>query len=383
TPTASHLELTLWGLEQGYHVVCEKPVALTRGEAERIAGAARASGRIVMPCHQYRHNPVWMKVKEWLANGAIGRWHLAEFSVYRTTADPGRVADGTPWRGTSAAGRGGVLLDHGTHLVYQLLDIAGMPASVSAWTGRLRHARYEVEDTASLRFDYPGRLVTMFFTWAARARENRIRFVGDEGAIEWTGGELRLERAGAVERLDYSAELEKTAYHRWFAGLVEGIGVGHRLGDAVRTGWLFVPIVLLYGVVCACNAGAWWLSMADEPSRPPFWRAYAITVASFSLNFVTPMVNVGGEPLKIAAVAPWLGLRRAAGSVVIYQILHTLGMLLSFLTAVVLGALLLPRNPAILASLALAFVVLAGLVLLLLTGHRRGGLERLLDLLHR
>src|SRR5438132_952817 len=222
TPTASHLELTLWGLEQGYHVVCEKPVALTRGEAERIAGAARASGRIVMPWHQYRHNPVWMKVKEWLASGAIGRWHLAEFSVYRTTADPGRVADGTPWRGTSAAGRGGVLLDHGTHLVYQLLDIAGMPASVSAWTGRLRHARYEVEDTASLRFDYPGRLVTMFFTWAARARENRIRFVGDEGAIEWTGGELRLERAGAVERLDYSAELEKTAYHRWFAGLFEG-----------------------------------------------------------------------------------------------------------------------------------------------------------------
>src|SRR5216117_3092365 len=168
-----------------------------------------------------------------------------------------------------------------------------------------------------------------------------------------------------------------------FAYLVARIGVGHLLADTVRTGWLFVPIFLLYGVVCACNAGAWWLSMADEPSRPPFWRAYAITVASLSLNFMTPMVNVGGEPFKIAAVAPWLGLRRAAGSVVIYQILHTLGMLLSFLTAVMLGALLLPRNPAILTSLALAFVVLAGLVLLLLTGHRRGGLERLLDLLHR
>src|SRR5260221_516716 len=68
TPTASHLELTLWGLEQGYHVVCEKPVALTRGEADRIAAAARTSGRIVMPCHQYRHNPVWMKVKEWLGS---------------------------------------------------------------------------------------------------------------------------------------------------------------------------------------------------------------------------------------------------------------------------------------------------------------------------
>jgi predicted dehydrogenase len=231
TPTASHLDLTLWGLGQGYHVVCEKPVALTRAESDRIAAAARTSGRIVMPCHQYRHNPVWIKIKEWLASGAIGRWHLAELSVHRTTADPGRVSEGTPWRGTSAAGRGGVLLDHGTHLVYQLLDIAGMPTSVSAWTGRLRHAGYDVEDTASLRFEYPGRLVTMFFTWAARGRENRIRFVGDAGAIEWTGGELRLERGGAVERLDYSAELEKTAYHRWFVGLFESFVTALDRGD--------------------------------------------------------------------------------------------------------------------------------------------------------
>jgi predicted dehydrogenase len=230
TPTASHLELTLWGLEQGYHVICEKPVALTRGEADRVADAARANGRIVVPCHQYRYNPVWMKVKAWLASGAIGRWHLAELSVYRLAADPGRgggeggeggdAAQRAPWRGTSAAGRGGVLLDHGTHLIYQLLDIAGLPQAVSAWTGRLRHTAYDVEDTASLRFEYPDRLVTMFFTWAARARENRIRFVGDAGSIEWAGGELRLEQAGGQgERLDYSAELEKTAYHRWFAGL--------------------------------------------------------------------------------------------------------------------------------------------------------------------
>src|SRR5260370_8824299 len=67
TPTASHLELTLWGLEQGYHVVCEKPVALTRGEADRIAAAARTSRRTVMPCHQYRHNPVWLQATEGLA----------------------------------------------------------------------------------------------------------------------------------------------------------------------------------------------------------------------------------------------------------------------------------------------------------------------------
>ncbi len=168
-----------------------------------------------------------------------------------------------------------------------------------------------------------------------------------------------------------------------FAYLVARIGVGTLLADARRTGWMFIPIVLLYGAVCACNSGAWRLVMAGEPSRPPFWRAWAITVASFSLNFMTPLVNVGGEPFKIAAVAPWLGLRRAAGSAVIYQMLHTFGMLLSFLTAVVLGLIFLPHTPLIVVLLATAFVVLAALTLLLLTGHRRGMLAGALDLLHR
>ena len=95
------------------------------------------------------------------------------------------------------------------------------------------------------------------------------------------------------------------------------------------------------------------------------------------------MVNVGGEPFKIAAVAPWLGVRRAAGSVVLYQMLHTFGMLLSFLTAVVLGAVFLPSTPALLAALGVTFAVLLALTLLLLTGHRRGLLEQALNLLHR
>jgi predicted dehydrogenase len=236
TPTASHLDLILWGLAQGYHVICEKPVALSCAEADRIAAAARAHRRIVMPCHQHRFNPVWVKVKQWLAEGAIGPWHLAEFAIYRPAADPGRAAGAAgaaPWRGTSAAGRGGVLLDHGTHLVYQLLDVAGPPAAVTAWTGRLRHHAYEVEDTAALQFEYPERLATMFFTWAGRERENRVRFIGERGTIEWVGGELRLERDGGVERHDFAAELDKAAYHRWFACLFASFVTSLDRDDAI------------------------------------------------------------------------------------------------------------------------------------------------------
>jgi len=231
TPTSSHLALTLWALERGYHVMCEKPVALTRDEARRIADASRAAGRVVMPCHQYRYNPVWLRVREWLHSDAIGRWHMAEFQVHRLMADRGSCAGGTPWRGLAEHSRGGVLLDHGTHLIYQLLDAAGRPDSVRAWTGQLRHSDYDVEDSAQLLFEYPGRLGLMFLTWAARHRENRIRFVGDRGSIEWVGGILRHEYDGHVTSYDYTAELDKAAYPDWFAGLFNAFAEAMDRGD--------------------------------------------------------------------------------------------------------------------------------------------------------
>jgi predicted dehydrogenase len=230
TPTASHLELTLWALQQGYHVICEKPVAVTEAEADQIAAAAERAGRVVVPCHQYRYNPAWLKLKSWIDSGAIGPWHLAEFHVYRMMADPGVSQDGTPWR-AAKAGRGGVLLDHGTHLIYELLDVAGQPDSLRAWTARLGHRQYEVEDTAQLIFEYPDRVATMFLTWAARKRETSIRFIGAKGSAEWQGGTLTLEQDGAVESLDYSAQLDKAQYAGWFAGLfgafADAVAAGH------------------------------------------------------------------------------------------------------------------------------------------------------------
>lgn len=219
TPSATHLDLVIWSLRQGYHVVCEKPVALSLDEAEQIARAARQAGRVVLPCHQHRFNPAWRQLSSWVASGAIGRWHLAEFDVYRPAADAGLGSGAVPWRGRSAVSRGGVLLDHGTHLLYLLTDLAGMPDSVQAWTGRLLHAEYDVEDSAQLLLEFGHRAGKLFLSWAGSGRENRIRFVGDGGLAEWKGGELRLETPSRRERLDFTAALDKAAYAGWFGAL--------------------------------------------------------------------------------------------------------------------------------------------------------------------
>lgn len=228
TPTASHLDLTLWGLEAGCHVLCEKPVALSSGEVRQIRAAA--ADRVVMPCHQYRYNPAWRQLRDWLEAGAIGDWHLAEFYVYRTEADAGADRGGRPWRGLQAQARGGVFLDHGTHLIYQLLDVAGMPRSVQSWAGRLRHRSYDVEDTAQVLLDFDGRIGVLLLTWAGDRRETRIRFTGSEGSIEWANGILRLAgRHGPLEK-DFTVELQKSSYYRWFASLF------HEFADRVERG---------------------------------------------------------------------------------------------------------------------------------------------------
>jgi len=234
TPTASHRELALAALAEGRHVLCEKPVALTGAEARELAIAARSANRVLMPCHQYRANPAWRTLRRWLDEGAIGHWHLAEFHVYRREADRGAGgADQVPWRGQLDQSRGGVLLDHGTHLLYQITDVAGLPNAVQAHVSRLRHAAYDVEDTAHLLLDFGDRLALVLLTWAASERDNRVRFVGERGTIDWIGGTLRrTERGGRTETLDFTAELDKASYHRWYAALFRAFADAMERGDA-------------------------------------------------------------------------------------------------------------------------------------------------------
>ena len=165
-----------------------------------------------------------------------------------------------------------------------------------------------------------------------------------------------------------------------FAYLVARIGVGQLLSDAGHTGLMFVPIVLLYALVYACSALAWQLTM-EEFKRPPYWRTYAILISAGALNFLTPLINAGGEPFRAAAVAPWLGKRRAAGSVILHRMLHSFTYVLVWLTAVVLAFVLLPRATpdAVLVVLGIVGVLLLLIIGLFVSAHRSGVLERILN----
>jgi predicted dehydrogenase len=71
-PNHLHAEWTIAAARAGKHVLCEKPLALTPADAERMIEACEAAGVRLMEAFMYRHHPSWVAVRELVAAGRIG-----------------------------------------------------------------------------------------------------------------------------------------------------------------------------------------------------------------------------------------------------------------------------------------------------------------------
>jgi hypothetical protein len=143
-----------------------------------------------------------------------------------------------------------------------------------------------------------------------------------------------------------------------------------------ESAWVVGPLILLWGVVYACNARAWQLLIPNRPAEFTFWRAFLLTISSFAMNFATPVFSLGGEPLKMTGATPVLGARSAVGSVVGFRLLHAISHTVVFLTAVIPAAILFPHTPVIFAMLGVATLGFAGAGYFLVSRHRDGIFER-------
>ena len=72
-PNSLHCEWTIRALRAGKHVLCEKPLASNASEAQRMAQAARETGRLLGEAFHYRYHPLSDRVRALIAEGAIGR----------------------------------------------------------------------------------------------------------------------------------------------------------------------------------------------------------------------------------------------------------------------------------------------------------------------
>jgi uncharacterized protein (TIRG00374 family) len=146
-----------------------------------------------------------------------------------------------------------------------------------------------------------------------------------------------------------------------------------RLLEGLReSAWVVAALIPLWALVFLLNAVAWRLLTSEGGKPISIGRAFVITLVTFAVNYSTPLLSLGGEPLKVVAATPALGRARATGSVVAFRLLHALAHVITFLAALIPAAVLLPHTP-----LAAGFLLLLGLVLVLLlffllSRHREG-----------
>ena len=139
TPNALHHEMALAAVAAGKHVYCEKPMAVTLGQAEEMAAAAARSPVRTLVGYNYLKNPAVLHARALLDRGAIGRpIHFRGIFDEDYMADP--ALPGT-WRSLRREAGLGVLGDMGCHLVAAALYLAGPIESVVADT-RIVHSRH-------------------------------------------------------------------------------------------------------------------------------------------------------------------------------------------------------------------------------------------------
>jgi predicted dehydrogenase len=82
TPSNLHPKHTIEALSAGRHVICEKPMAATKAQADRMIATAEKSGKILTIFQNYRYNPDFLKVREVIASGKLGSILMIRISIH-------------------------------------------------------------------------------------------------------------------------------------------------------------------------------------------------------------------------------------------------------------------------------------------------------------
>jgi UDP-N-acetyl-2-amino-2-deoxyglucuronate dehydrogenase len=154
TPPGSHAELCVRALEHGAHVLCEKPLATSVADADRILAAAERNRRAVAVHHGFREQPIFRALRDRIGSPEIGPllfcqvWQLMDLPPWKETA---------PWR---AAAPDQTLLEGGVHLVDLMLVLFGTaPEAVYARQSAGTHADRRADAISLLTLEFPdGRL---------------------------------------------------------------------------------------------------------------------------------------------------------------------------------------------------------------------------------
>ncbi len=188
TPNYLHAPQSIFALENGAHVLCEKPMCGTSLEAQSMIAAAAATGRHLFVVKQNRFNPPVRLLHRMIAQKKLGRIH--SFQVNAIWNRPPAYYSGSPWHGQKDKD-GGILFTQFSHFIDLLSWLLGDVAEVRSFNDNFQlRGLVDAEDTgvAILRLAN-GAIGTLHYTVGAYAAnmEGSLLVLGEKGTVRIGG----------------------------------------------------------------------------------------------------------------------------------------------------------------------------------------------------
>lgn len=227
TPPATHAGLIQAALDRGLHVLCEKPLVSRIEDLGPLVDLAGKANRVLHTVHNWLQAPVIRKVGELLRQGAIGEIQECVWHTLRNNPAVTREALAGNWRVDPAMAGGGVLVDHGWHAFYIVHAwLNQQPSRISARLETRRHTEWPIEDTATVRLEFPAGTAEVFLTWASDVRRNWAKLEGTRGTVQVEDDAVLLIPSGSqgrAQRWKCPPALSSGSFHPdWFGGVAKG-----------------------------------------------------------------------------------------------------------------------------------------------------------------
>jgi predicted dehydrogenase len=180
TPNGTHSEFTERAAAAGKHVLCEKPMANTVDECQRMIEACRANRVRLMIAYRKYFEPASVALKKLITSGKLGRLKIIH-SAFTILVPPTRKAP--DWHFVRKLAGGGSLVDLGVYCVNTVRWLTGkepVEAMAYAWSGD--PSRYgEVEESIAFRLNFPDGLVAQASSSYGAAKATFIHVHGEKG----------------------------------------------------------------------------------------------------------------------------------------------------------------------------------------------------------
>lgn len=198
-----HCEHTIAAARAGKHVLCEKPMALNVDECQQMIDACHEHNVTLMIAYYRPFYPNVVKMKELIAEGAIGKVVLARVN-HTAFYDPSRHEWGA-WRTDPKISGGGVLMDLGSHRIDLLMHLLGDIKSACGYAETVQFP-HPVDDSAvfTLRFE-SGPHAVANINWSVGVSVDEIEIYGTKGSLRCSplnSGNLVLHTGGEEQPMN-------------------------------------------------------------------------------------------------------------------------------------------------------------------------------------